>query len=225
MCNDNRKIMTYPFTGLDYEDIKEIADRVRFNKEEVRYIIPYIDSRYGMKQEKTVIVNDEKVKYTLNYFRFLGDMCRVRQTSDEYKTFSINTYIDTILITLNEIVACSKMYGCSPDFNELLGRFGKKYDKDDLFKLYSSPCEYYYLNNLFDFLSNDSYFENPSNGYRINDGVYFDMIQNGMVKDIVNSIITNKDNIDELNFSNVQTSGPKLTKKISNFQDYRVSIY
>ena len=155
---NKRTIMTYPFTGLDYEDIKEIADRVRFNKEEVRYIIPYIDSRFGMRQEKTVIVNDEKVKYTLNYFKFLGDMCRVRHTSDKYKTFSINTYIDTILITLNEIVACSKMYGCPFDFNELLGKFGKKYDKDDLFKLYSSPCEYYYLNNLFDFLSNDSYF-------------------------------------------------------------------
>ena len=30
---NKRTIMTYPFTGLDYEDIKEIADRVRFNKE------------------------------------------------------------------------------------------------------------------------------------------------------------------------------------------------
>ena len=220
MHKSSRKIMSYPFSGLDYQQIVEIGNRVRLTDNDMLYLIPYTDPRFGMKQERTVIISDEKIKCTLYYFKFLSDMCNTRRVSEKYSTYSNNTFVDTILISANEIISHFKCSGVTADFNELLGRFGKRYDKNDLFRLYHSSQDYSYLNDLFEFLCNDSYlicFGRNNNDEECS-GISFDMVQRGNIDSIVNSIIDKKDNIDELVFDNKQTFGPRLTKKISDVQ-------
>ena len=65
MHKSSRKIMSYPFSGLDYQQIVEIGNRVRLTDNDMLYLIPYTDPRFGMKQERTVIISDEKIKCTI----------------------------------------------------------------------------------------------------------------------------------------------------------------
>ena len=202
---NKRTIMTYPFTGFDYEQIVDICDRIKLkyynNGIQMKYVIPYTCSENNIKQQRIVTVTDEKVRCTLYYFKFLKYMCSSKKVS-----VNNNAYIDAILITLNEIMYSSGHSDVNIDFNEVLGRFQKKH------------LIYKYFFELYNFLCSDSYKIRFNKTGDVKTGVNFGELQSGMIGDIVNSIIINKDNIDELNFSNVQTSGPKLTKKISKAQ-------
>ena len=210
-----RKIMSYPFTGFDYKDIMEVGNRVRITNDNEKYgaffIASYKDPRYGMRQEKRVDVIDDNLKSTLYYFKFLTDMCRVRPYFA--RTYSYNIYIDTILICINEIVSECKICGVNPDYNEILARFGKQYNPDDLHKLYSKASDYEYLNELFKFLNDDSFLINVSR-FKEN-GIYLDRISDGYIGDIAADIINNKDDIEFLGSSKENVYGPQLTKKIS----------
>lgn len=202
---NKRTIMTYPFTGFDYKQIVDICDRIKLkyynNGIQMKYVIPYTCSENNIKQQRIVVVTDEKVKCTLYYFKFLKYMCRSKKVS-----INNNAYIDAVLITLNEIMYSSGHIDVNNDFNEVLGRFQKK------------KMIYKYFFELYNFLCSDSYKIHFNKTEDVKTGVSFVELQSGMIGDIVNSIITNKDNIDELNFNNVQTSGPQLTKKISKSQ-------
>lgn len=212
---NERKIMTYPFTGFDCKDIFDIGNSVRITNDNEKYgaffIASYKDPRYGMRQEKRVDVIDDNLKSTLYYFKFLTDMCRVRPYFA--RTYGYNTYIDTILICINEIVSECKICGVNPDYNEILARFGKQYNPDDLHKLYSKASDYGYLNELFKFLTDDSFLINVSR-FKEN-GIYSDRISDGYIGDIAADIINNKDDIEFWGSSKENVYGPQLTKKIS----------
>lgn len=201
--NKNKgKIMTYPFNGLDYENISEIGKKVRIIKDDsgygVFYLTCYNDPRFGMRQEKRVVIDDENLKSILYYFKFLNDMCRARNISD--RSYSYNIYIDTILISINEIVSDCKVRNTMPDYNELLARFGKQFDPNDLFRLYSGASEYEYLNELFEFLKDDS---------------FSDCI-NGNISDIVTDIVRNKDDTEFFRSFKETVYGPQLIKVLPN---------
>ena len=222
---NEKKIMSYPFTGFDYRQIMEIGSKVRivFNENgcDTFYIVSYNDSKFGMRQEERIDIVNDNLKSMLFYFKFLNDMCRVRPIpkGDESISYSYNTYIDVILISINEIVSSCKKNGINPDYNEALARFGKQYNPDDLSKLYSSASEYEYLTDLFNYLYEDSYLVHAS---KFNDsGVYFNKINDGSLDEIVREIIDNKDDSEFFSSSRKKVCGPKLTKKI----DYRVSVY
>ena len=212
---NERKIMSYPFTGFDSKDIFDIGNSVRITNDNEKYgaffIASYKDPRYGMRQEKRVDVIDDNLKSTLYYFKFLTDMCRVRPYFA--RVYSYNTYIDTILICINEIVSECKICGVNPDYNEILARFGKQYNPDDLHKLYSKASDYEYLNELFKFLNDDSFLINVSR-FKEN-GIYSDRISDGYIGDIAADIINNKDDIEFWGSSKENVYGPQLTKKIS----------
>lgn len=215
----DRKIMTYPFTGLDYEQIIEIGNNVRVFYEKVeqddqdvkyiistKYISSYVEGRFGMRQDKASNINDERVKLILCYFKLLSDMTRSMTRKqkidfDDKANVSCNTYIDVILICINEIISNSKRDGVFPDFNELFGRFGKRYKKDEL------PEDYIYIKELFNFLLNDSYLVSANSTDK---GINFDMLKSGSISDIVNDVVLNKDDIDSVS----KDIGPKLVKKI-----------
>lgn len=220
---NEKKIMSYPFTGFDYRQIVEIGSKVRITNDEhnVFYIVSYNDSKFGMRQEERIDVVNDNLKSMLCYFKFLNDMCRVRpiSKSEESISYSYNTYIDVILISINEIVSGCKKNGINPDYNEALARFGKQYNPNDLSKLYSNASDYEYLNGLFSYLYEDSYLVRAS---KFNDsGVYFNKINDGSLDEIVREIIDNKDDSEFFSSSRKKVCGPKLTKKI----DYRVSVY
>ena len=228
MCNDNRKIMTYPFTGFDYRQIIEVGKRVRIIPNEdgydVNYLVSFNDFKYGCKQEMSVKVIDEDIKNTLCYFSFLNSMCRYSNEVSIFRAIdqgllNYNTYIDSILISTNEIISGCKYSGSEPNYVELLSRFGKQYTPNDLNKLYSVPSDYEYLNGLFNYLFNDPYLIHAS---RFNDnGVYFDKMNDGTIDEVVREIIDNKDDAEFFSSTRKKVVGPKLTKKI----DYRVSVY
>lgn len=215
-----RKIMNYPFTGFDYKDIMEIGRRVRITNNEDNYDVSYIIPTDGIdgRHEISVNVCDDSIKNTLCYFSFLNSMCRYSCEVPVFKAIdqgllSFNTYIDTILICTNEIVSGCKICGVEAKSDEILSRFGKQYNPDDLHRLHSKPEDYNYINGLFSFLTSDSYVVRTS---KFKDkGISFDMIHDGYVSDIVTDIVNNKDDIEFFRSSKEVVYGPQLTKKIS----------
>lgn len=220
-----RNIMSYPFAGCDYEQIKEVGSRVRIVSNEndycVNYLVSFKDPIYGYNQEKSISVVDDDIKNTLCYFYFLNSMCRYNSSITIFKAIdrgllSYNTYVDSILISVNEIISGCKYGNSKPNYEELLARFGKQYKSDDLNRLHSKSTDYKYLDGLFNYLYDDSYLVHAS---KFNcEGVFFDKMNDGIISDIVMDVIENKDNEDFFCFSRKNVSGPKLTKKISSSQ-------
>jgi len=196
-----RKIMTYPFTGLDYSDIKKIGNRINFWNNQVLYLTPSVDDKYHMRNVKSEVISDEKIKGVLYYFYFLNDLCRryynshsSKCSSDDFSVPSFNTYIDTVLITINEIVSTCK-------YND---------SKICLSNFFSSSLDNDYLSDIFNLLIDDSYVVYPSK-YR-DDGIVFNRIMDGDLNFLVSSVVDNCDNI-----SNVSSDTKKthtLLKKV-----------
>ena len=225
MIKSKKRIMSYPFTGFDYRQIVAVGKRVRIvpNSEgfDVNYIIPFNDSEFGSKRENVVVVKDDIIKNTLCYFSFLSSMCRYNSELPIFKAIdqgllSYNTYIDSILICVNEMISGCKYNGVKPDYEEILNRFGKQYNPDDLNRLYSSSSDYKYLDGLFSHLYDDSYCVHTSR-YK-EDGIYFDKMSDGNINDVVRDIIVNRNSVDYFSSSKDVVCGPKLTKKISKYQ-------
>ncbi|MGM9850165.1 MAG: hypothetical protein ACI31V_04655 [Bacilli bacterium] len=215
-----KKIMSYPFTGFDYKDIMEIANRVRIhctdNSYDVSYIVP-VDDIDG-HHEVSVTVNDDIIKNTLCYFNFLNSMRRYNCEVPIFMAIdrgllSYNTYIDTILICTNEIVSECKYFGVKPDSAEILSRFGKQFNPNDLNRLHSNKIDYNYIEGLFRFLAEDSYLVHVSKFKK--SGIFFNKMHDGFLDNIVSDIINNKDDVEFFKSSKEIVSEPQLTKKLS----------
>lgn len=198
-----RKIVTYPFSGLDYSDIKEIGDRIYISGNEMLYLTSFIDKKYNTRSVKTDIITDEKLKGILYYFCFLNDLCRkyfnnysIKCLSNNYDIPSFNTYIDTILITINEMVSVSKYNGTDFSFSDF----------------FNSSLSSEYLSSVFDLLIDDSYVVRASK-FRDN-GVVFDKIMDGSLNSIVREIIKKKDNIMNVDID-AKNNKTVILKKVS----------
>ncbi len=196
-----RKIMTYPFTGLDYSDIKKIGDRIVFDDDQLLFLTSSVDEKYGMKTVKSDVINDKKLKSVLCYFYFLNDLCRkyhnshyLKCSSADFSIPSFNTYIDTVLITINEIVSICK-------YND---------SKLCLSNFFSSSLNSDCLSSVFDLLIDDSYITCVSK-YRDN-GVVFNKIMDGNLNLLVSSIVNTND---ILSVDSGVESAPVLLKKVS----------
>lgn len=211
------KIKTYPFCGLNYEQIKCVADRIYFNDNfDINYIVYSCDERYNMLCKNSEIIEDDRIKCVLFYFKFLSDIGRnynnhIHSMDSECKLPSVNTYLDTILIHINEVVSYCKENGCRPEFKDILYRFNKIYDSSDLYRLYDNKDDYNYLNELMDFIFDDDFYVGVSKFN--NDGIVFNKINDGVLCDIVNDIVLNQNCINNVRYT--VKNGPILSKKYS----------
>ena len=191
ISSNKRKIMSYPFTGLDYSNIKEIGDRVYIDGDDLLYFTSSIDKKYNMKSVNSVVVEDESVKCILFYFSFLNDLCRkyFNSSSTRYDSDislpSFNTYIDTVLISINEVISICKCNNCRFNFSDFFNCS------------LSEEC----LSKLFDFLMDDSYISFPSKC--CDNGVVFDKLIDGNLNFLIYDVIKNKDAILCVNSSSV----------------------
>lgn len=167
----NNCIRSYPFTGYDSEKIKRIGDRIGF-----------LDSSDGGFEvyfgEKIV---DEKIKGILCYFGFLTNQIRwfeKHKLSDS--TYSVNTYLDTIIMCINEFASSYKKNGVSLNCDDILLGINQFNEK-----------RFYYKNLPFviDLLMNDFYLLNI---YGTDNGIEYDKVVDGNLSDIVDYISDNE---------------------------------
>ena len=88
-------IKSYPFTGCSSEKIKKIADRIS--------VLYYPNGEFDVYFGGEVV--DGKVKNVLCYFLFLARQIEKFNKSKSKGVYSVNTYLDTILMTINEFIS------------------------------------------------------------------------------------------------------------------------
>ena len=214
---NKRKIMTYPFIGLDSTQIMQIAKNItiipRDDDFDLRYNVIYCDSSNNVRNS-SIVVKDQNLKYTLSYFYFLSGMIRVffneKAPKKNYDFFpSDNTYADIVLKVINESCSYYKETNQNMDYEDILYRFNKRYDSDDLNRLHDSESDYLYLNKLMDFLIQDNYSISISKYNK--DGVYYNKISDGYLQDVVDYIIENQN--DAYKMSSYEKSNDTILNK------------
>ena len=166
----NKGIKSYPFTGYDSKIIKRIGDRIG-----ILYSSDgSIDVYFGEK------VVDEKIKGILCYFHFLAGQIRWfenHKSSDNI--YSVNTYLDTVIMCINEFVSTYTKNNVSLNSDDILlgiNQFEKK--------------EYYKnLSCVIDLLMNDFYYLDI---YGTSEGIHYDMLVDGNLSDIVDYVSDNE---------------------------------
>ncbi len=163
-------IKSYPFTGCSFEKIKQIGDRVGF--------LYFSDGSFDVYFGDAVV--DEQIKGILCYFRFLAEQIDTFNNVSNKGSYSVNTYLDTILLCINEYVSLCKKNNLS-------------FNKDDiLFNLNQFSREfsdYRYLSGVVDLLMNDSYYVDV---YGTNSCVIYNELEKGNLNDGVSYILDNE---------------------------------
>ena len=163
-------IKSYPFTGYDCERIKRIGNRIGF----LYSPDGNIDVYFGEK------IVDENIKGILCYYRFLSDQIRWFENNKASENiYSVNTYLDTILMCINEFVSSCKKNGSELNIDDILlgiNQLDKKY-------------YYKYLPCVIDLLMDDFYLLDI---YGTSDGIQYDRVEDGNLTDVVDYVYDNE---------------------------------
>lgn len=163
-------IKSYPFTGYDCEKIKRIGNRIGF----LYSPDGNIDVYFGEK------IADENIKGVLCYYKFLADQIRwFENNKTSNNIYSVNTYLDTVLMCINEFVSSFKKNNKKLSSDDILlgiNQFGKR--------------EYYkILSCVVDLLMNDFYLLDI---YGTPEGIEYDKLDDGNLSDIVDYVSDNE---------------------------------
>ena len=133
-------IKSYPFTGCNSEVIKRIGDRIGISYDYNGVFNVFFEDE----------VADKKIKSLLCYFKFLNQQIyrfnRMNKNTNG-KIYSVDTYLDTILMNINEFVSLCKKKNLTLSPNEILMCLNQN---DEIYN-------YRYLSCVIDLLMNDSY--------------------------------------------------------------------
>lgn len=166
----NNCIKSYPFIGYDSERIRRIGNRIGF----LYSPDGNIDVYFGEK------IVDEKIKGVLCYYKFLSDQIRWfenHKSSDN--TYSVNTYLDTVLMCINEFVSTYTKNNVSLNSDDIL--LGINQFKEKVY--------YKYLSCVIDLLMNDFYLLDI---YGTSDGIAYDNLVEGNLSDVVDYVSDNE---------------------------------
>jgi len=181
-------INSYPFIGCSSEKIQQIGKRIG--------ILYYPDGKFDVYFGEKV---DEKFKGILCYFLFLTrqiDCFNSENKNSNVAMYSVNTYLDTILMNINEFVSLCKK-------NQMF------LNHDDFLSCIIQRDEFYnyrYFSSVIELLMNDFYYVDA---YSTNSGVNYVKKIDGNLTDYVSCILDN-----EYGFGHSTFKCKKLSKRI-----------
>lgn len=158
-------IRSYPFTGCSFEKIKRIGDRVS--------IIYFSNGEFDVYFNGEVV--DGNVRNILCYFLFLTR--QIDKFNKLKNSYSTNTYLDTILMSINEFVSLGKKNNVL--FNE----------NDILLSMNQDSSKYRYFSSVIDMLMNDCYCIDV---YSTDSCIKYEKMSDGNLSDIVLYVLDNE---------------------------------
>ena len=164
---NNNYIKSYPFTGYSSEKIKQIGDKTS--------ILYYPNGEFDIYFCGKIV--DGKVKNILCYFLFLTR--QIEKFNSTNKKYSVNTYLDTILMSINEFISLCKKNNISLNQNDILLTLNQ----------YSKNENYRYLSSVIELLMNDCY---CIDAYSTNSCVKYKKRSDGNLTDVVSYVLDNE---------------------------------